>query len=67
MCIPAKKRIIELGAGCGLLGIAIKKSVGLDSHLVITEKQEMLPVLRENLQLNQLKEDENLRIEELKW
>lgn len=58
---------MELGAGCGLTSMALKKHFGPDTKVVITEKAEMLPRIRENLELNQMQEDENLVVQELKW
>lgn len=62
-----KRKILELGAGCGLTSMALKKHFGPDTKVVITEKAEMLPRIRENLELNQMQEDENLVVQELKW
>jgi hypothetical protein len=62
-----KRKVIELGAGCGLTSLAIKKYFGPDTKMVITEKSEMLERIRENLELNSLVEDDNLVVQELKW
>jgi predicted nicotinamide N-methyase len=62
-----KRKVLELGAGCGLTSMALKKYFGPDTKVVITEKAEMLPRIRENLQLNQMQEDENLVVQELNW
>jgi hypothetical protein len=47
--------------------MALKKHFGADTKVVITEKAEMLPRIRENLALNKMEEDESLVVRELKW
>jgi len=46
----AKKRVIELGAGCGLVGI-IAAMQGADT--VITDMQEYIPLIQQNIDANQ--------------
>ena len=50
-----------------MTSMALKKHFGPDTKVVITEKADMLPRIRENLELNQMQEDENLVVQELKW
>ncbi|KAG0172536.1 hypothetical protein DFQ28_010609 [Apophysomyces sp. BC1034] len=49
------KRIIELGSGTGLVGLAIAKMFALDKML-ITDQRPMLGLMHENIRLNQLSE-----------
>jgi len=43
------KRILELGSGCGLLGISLAKR---GAHVELTDKPSVLPILRRNVELN---------------
>jgi len=43
------KRIIELGAGTGLAGIALAK---LGAQVALTDMEHVLPILRENVATN---------------
>jgi len=63
----SKRKVLELGAGCGLTSVALKKHFGADTTVVITETAGLLPHIRENLELNQLQEDASLRVQELNW
>lgn len=60
------KRVIELGAGCGLIGIVIKKLFP-SAHVTLTDKKEMLPLIQKNLELNSLHETPSIDVKELVW
>lgn len=47
--------------------MALKKHFGKDIKVVITERAALLPRIRENLELNQLQEDDDLVVQELNW
>ncbi|KAA6410280.1 MAG: S-adenosyl-L-methionine-dependent methyltransferase [Lasallia pustulata] len=49
-----EKTILELGAGGGLVGLAIALSIPLTHPLHITDQSPMLPLMRQNILLNDL-------------
>jgi len=60
------KRVIELGSGCGLVGIGIK-TLAQSAHVVLTDRAPLLPLLRHNVRLNDLAEDPHFLVRELDW
>ncbi|KAI9773805.1 MAG: hypothetical protein M1840_006030 [Geoglossum simile] len=52
------KKIIELGAGCGLVGLALalNNPASLTTPLYITDQTPMLSLMRENVLLNDLQD-----------
>ncbi|KAI9900775.1 hypothetical protein N3K66_005037 [Trichothecium roseum] len=47
-------RILELGAGGGLVGLALALECGVQSRLLVTDQQEMLDLMKHNVKLNNL-------------
>ncbi|KAG2177813.1 hypothetical protein INT43_003060 [Umbelopsis isabellina] len=50
-CLTDQSRILELGAGLGLVGIAIAKLLP-NAYIVLTDKPERLQLLQHNVQAN---------------
>ena len=64
----SNKKIIELGTGCGLLGISILKQIPTISHYTFSDYQEsVLNNLKTNLTKNKIKENEKYDIMKLDW
>ena len=62
------KKIIELGTGCGLLGISILKQIPLISHYTFSDYQDsVLENLNKNIIKNNLKENKKYDIIKLDW
>ena len=62
------KSIIELGTGCGLLGISILKQIPLISHYTFSDYQDsVLNNLNNNLAKNNLKDNKKYDILKLDW
>lgn len=58
-------RVLELGAGTGLVGIACSK---LGAQVTVTDLREALPFLSKNIDLNFAMKDTNYpTVQELKW
>jgi predicted nicotinamide N-methyase len=55
---------LELGAGCGIVGIFLAK---LGCHIVTTDQAIVLPTLDSNISLNVDRTDVDLQIKELSW
>ncbi|QUC23209.1 uncharacterized protein UV8b_07450 [Ustilaginoidea virens] len=47
-------RILELGAGGGLVGLAVALGCGEECELLVTDQQEMLELMETNIRLNKL-------------
>lgn len=62
--------VVELGAGCSLLGIAVasylSKSHHPSPHVYCTDLASQIPLIRENIAINHLKE-EHITAHELDW
>jgi len=58
------QRVIELGAGCGLLGIALAM---LGCEVTLTDMKEMLELLAVNVNGNTLEAQHRPRVAELDW
>ncbi|KAL6058859.1 Methyltransferase-like protein 21B [Balamuthia mandrillaris] len=54
------KRVLEVGAGCGLVGIALALQ---GANVVMTDLEEVLPNLQRNLQANKLLHQDTLQAE----
>ncbi|KAL3793532.1 hypothetical protein HJC23_007272 [Cyclotella cryptica] len=64
--IVMNKKVLELGAGCGLVGIAASK-LGA-KEVVMTDLQYALPLMRENVEQNKSSEDhQNISCQECDW
>ena len=62
------KNIIELGTGCGLLGISILKQIPAIGHYTFSDYQEsVINNLKTNLIRNKLKENKKYDILKLDW
>ena len=62
------KKIIELGTGCGLLGISILKQLPSISHYTFSDYQEsVLNNLKTNITKNKIKENDKYDIIKLDW
>ena len=62
------KNIIELGTGCGLLGISILKQIPVIGHYSFSDYQEsVIDNLKTNLIRNKLKENKKYDILKLDW
>ena len=62
------KRILELGAGCGIVSFALS-FLSDDNQITATEQPSCLPYLRRNLKLNPdlINSNNNLEIKSLYW
>ncbi|XWX01916.1 hypothetical protein V2A60_009948 [Cordyceps javanica] len=47
-------RILELGAGGGLVGLAVALGCGVESRLMLTDQNEMLELMKHNIALNEV-------------
>ena len=45
--------VLELGAGLGLVGMALAATMGMGAHVVVTERELALPLLTKNVEHNQ--------------
>ena len=62
------KKIIELGCGCGLLGISILKEIPVESYTFSDYNSSVLNNLKDNLKLNEIStKDKKIEITELDW
>ncbi|KAI9673273.1 MAG: hypothetical protein M1829_004338 [Trizodia sp. TS-e1964] len=59
------KKIVELGAGGGLVGLALAKGCDIGCPLYITDQTPMLALMKKNIQLNGL--EEKVQAEVLDW
>ncbi|KAI1957761.1 Protein-lysine N-methyltransferase efm6 [Ophidiomyces ophidiicola] len=48
------KQIVELGAGSGLVGLAVARGCKIDSPIYVTDQIPMLPLIEGNIALNEL-------------
>lgn len=63
-----KKNIIELGCGCGLLGISILKEIPVEKYTFSDYNQSVLNNLKDNLKLNGISlNDKKTEIKQLDW
>jgi len=55
------KKVLEVGAGTGLVGIAMAKFLGCYS--MITDQKSMIPLIQENIKVNNLTEESSIAAE----
>lgn len=60
------KRVLELGAGCGLAGITAKAVSPSDTSVLCTDRDEILPLLKLNVSNNHT-EESDIRAQKLIW
>jgi protein N-lysine methyltransferase METTL21A len=56
---------LEVGAGGGLVGLAVASACGLQSKLLLTDQLEMLELMQHNIELNNLQDRANALV--LNW
>ena len=62
------KKIIELGCGCGLLGISILKEIPVEKYTFSDYNESVLNNLKENLKLNGISVNHpNIEIKKVDW
>ncbi|KAL2109911.1 hypothetical protein VUR80DRAFT_1842 [Thermomyces stellatus] len=61
----AKERILELGAGGGLVGLAVARGCATEAPLYVTDQVEMLSLMEHNIAENKLADKARARI--LNW
>lgn len=64
--VKKAKKILEVGAGTGLCGIAVSQ-LNSDIDVTITDLQKQLEIMKENISHNLPKNPSNLRAEVLGW
>ncbi len=47
---------LELGAGGGLVGLAVALGCGIESRLMLTDQDEMLELMKHNITLNEIED-----------
>jgi tRNA1(Val) A37 N6-methylase TrmN6 len=47
---------LELGAGGGLVGLAVALGCGVESRLMLTDQDEMLELMNHNIKLNKVED-----------
>ncbi|KAF7721182.1 Methyltransferase-like protein 23 [Apophysomyces ossiformis] len=60
------RTILEVGAGTSLPSLVLAK-ITSGSHFILSDTDAILPVIRSELQLNDLKEGKRLQVRELLW
>ena len=61
----SNKQILEIGAGVGLVGLAVASSGHVSSQVLITDQKPMLGLMQKNIQLNRL--DSRVSAEVYDW
>ncbi|KAL1965166.1 hypothetical protein VTN77DRAFT_6079 [Rasamsonia byssochlamydoides] len=59
------KTIVELGAGGGLVGLAVARGCSVNMPIYITDQESMLPLMEDNIKINGL--SSNVRAKVLNW
>ncbi|KAL1983549.1 hypothetical protein VTN96DRAFT_10209 [Rasamsonia emersonii] len=59
------KTIVELGAGGGLVGLAVARGCSVNMPIYITDQESMLPLMEDNIKINGL--SPNVRATVLNW
>ena len=57
--------IVELGAGCGILGLSLSKLFGENVKIILTDRSSQMDLIQQNIQLNNLQS--NCCFSELDW
>ncbi|KAI1381055.1 putative methyltransferase-domain-containing protein [Hypoxylon crocopeplum] len=60
-----ESRILELGAGGGLVGLAVARGCAVENPLIITDQVEMYALMKHNINLNHL--ESQAKAEILNW
>mmetsp|Transcript_86462 Transcript_86462/g.241988 ORF Transcript_86462/g.241988 Transcript_86462/m.241988 type:complete len:379 (-) Transcript_86462:137-1273(-) len=61
---PERLRVLELGAGCGAVGLWLARRCGMHVRVCLTDVPQALPLLRLNAQVAAT---ENVDVEPLRW
>ncbi|GAC93002.1 hypothetical protein PHSY_000563 [Pseudozyma hubeiensis SY62] len=61
------KRIVELGSGTGLVGFLVHALHLSNCTISVTDQDVMLPLMRDNLQLNFPSSTDSISVDELNW
>ncbi|KAL7330592.1 hypothetical protein PS15p_205510 [Mucor circinelloides] len=66
------RRIMDLSAGIGAIGLTIAQTFRINNilnppHIVMTDLEEALPLMKNNQQLNNIPETEIVSIQRLEW
>jgi methylase of polypeptide subunit release factors len=63
---PAKLRVLELGTGCGMVGIAISQTIA-KSHVLLTDLLEAREIVQCNIKHSRPAQGSTLKFQKLDW